>query len=41
MTYEDVDFTLYSEIANRISKKREYSEPELLYLLYKLLQGGK
>lgn len=41
MTYEDVDFTLHRETLNRKQHKKDYSEQELLLMLYKLLQGGK
>lgn len=41
MTYENVDFALYSEIMNRKQLKKMYSEPELFKLLYNLVQGAK
>lgn len=41
MTYEDIEFLLSSELLNRKNKKAFYSESELLYMLYKLLEGSK
>lgn len=43
MAYEDVDFPLYQEIVNRKHQpqKKYYSEPELLLIMYKILNGAK
>ena len=41
MTYENVDFALYSEILNRKQMKKMYTEAELFHFLYNLVQGAK
>lgn len=41
MTYENVDFALYSEIMNRKGLKKMYSEAELFKILYSLVTGAK